>query len=98
MQSYPFYKGLQKPLTYRGFKGKFIFFAIASLVAGLVFGAVLGALVNMILGGAITVVLISAGLVFTLNRQKSGLHNKGNFKGTLVHKPQLKIDYAKKRI
>ena len=41
------YKGLQKPLIFKGFKGKFIYWGIASLLAGLVFGALTMTLINM---------------------------------------------------
>ena len=36
---FPIYKGLQKPLVFRGFKGKYIYWGLGSLLAGLVLGA-----------------------------------------------------------
>ena len=33
------YKGLQRPLVFRSFKGKFIYWGVGSLMAGLVLGA-----------------------------------------------------------
>jgi len=44
MNRYSIYKGLQKPLVYRGFKGKFIGWGIGFLIMGLVGGGLLGAL------------------------------------------------------
>lgn len=47
MERYPIYKGLEQPLSYRGFKGKFIGWGISSLIGGLFFGGMIGAASNM---------------------------------------------------
>ena len=39
---FPIYKGLQKPLIYKGFQGKFIGWGIGSLVTGVVLGGLIG--------------------------------------------------------
>lgn len=70
------YRGLQKPLIYRGFQGKFIGWGIASLVISLVVGGVIGSLTSMALGGLICVGGFVGGLVFTAQQQKKGLHFK----------------------
>jgi hypothetical protein len=70
------YKGLQKPLIFRGFKGKFIYWGLGSLLAGLVFGALTMSLVNMWLGAIILVGCVTGGLLFTAAKQKQGLHSK----------------------
>lgn len=85
MRRYAIYKGLQKPLIYRGFKGKFIAWGIGSLVIGLVSGGISGALTSMYLGGAVTIFTIAAGLFYTFQKQKSGLHSKSRHKGVFVH-------------
>ena len=54
IRRFSIYKGLQKPLVYRGFKGKFIGWGIGSLVLGLVGGGLIGALTSMYLGGLVT--------------------------------------------
>ncbi|WP_316738458.1 DUF4133 domain-containing protein [Pedobacter aquatilis] len=94
-KSFSVYKGLQKPLVYRGFKGKFIFWAIASLAVGLVAGGLVGALINMYLGGLFTIISIIAGLSITFQSQKGGLHAKSISKGLIVHPIKLKIHYEK---
>lgn len=83
-RKYPIYKGLEKPLVYKGFKGKFIAWGIASLVTGLVAGGVTGALTSMYLGGAITILTVSGGLFFTFQKQKGGLHSKTRHKGVFI--------------
>ncbi|SDF94709.1 hypothetical protein SAMN05421827_102214 [Pedobacter terrae] len=94
---YSIYKGLQKPLIYRGFKGKFIYWGIGSLVGGLVIGGLIGALISMYLGGFLTILLICSGLGYTFFRQKDGLHSKKRYKGVIVHPVQLKITYATRK-
>jgi hypothetical protein len=63
------YKGLQKPLVFKGFQGKFIYW-------GLVSGALLMSLVSMWLGAVVLISCILGGLLFTAHKQKGGLHSK----------------------
>jgi hypothetical protein len=94
---YPIYKGLQKPLTYKGFQGKFIAWGIASLVAGLVLGAVVGSLTSMVLGGVITLATITGGLLFTSRQQKKGLHSKTRHSGVFRHRTNLTFNHVQKK-
>jgi len=73
---YPVYKGLQKPLIFKGFKGKFIYWGLGSVLAGLVLGALLMSLVNMWLGALALIGCMVGGLFYTASKQKGGLHNK----------------------
>ena len=75
-RKYPVYKGLQRPLIFKGFKGKFIYWGLASLLTGLVFGALTMSLVNMWLGAMVLIGFIVGGLLFTASKQKGGLHSK----------------------
>lgn len=75
-RKFPVYKGLQKPLIFKGFKGKFIYWGIASLLVGLVAGALVMSLINMWLGAFVLVGCITGGLLYTASRQKGGLHSK----------------------
>jgi hypothetical protein len=95
IRKYAIYKGLQKPLIYRGFKGKFIGWGIASLIAGLITGGLLGALSNRYLGALLTVVCIASGLTFTFSRQKKGLHTKRRHPGIFIHPVHLKKNYVR---
>jgi len=78
------YKGLQKPLIFKGFKGKFIYWGISSLLAGLVLGALTMSLINMWLGAFVLVGCIVGGLFYTAAKQKGGLHSKKRFKGIYI--------------
>lgn len=81
---YPVYKGLQKPLIFKGFKGKFIYWGIGFLLAGLVLGALTMSLLNMWLGAIVLIGSIVGGLLFTASRQKNGLHSKSRITNTLI--------------
>lgn len=94
---YSIYKGLQKPLIYRGFKGKFIYWGIGSLAGGLILGGLIGALTSMYLGGFLTITLICSGLSYTYFRQKDGLHAKTRNSGIIVHPVHLKINHATRK-
>ncbi|TSJ40950.1 plasmid transfer protein [Mucilaginibacter corticis] len=89
-RTYPIYKGLQKPLVYRGFKGKFIYWGIGALLAGLVFGGLTITLVNIWLGTLVLISCIAGGLVFVASRQKQGLHSKAGGSAILIHPSNLK--------
>ncbi|RFZ91085.1 plasmid transfer protein [Mucilaginibacter conchicola] len=78
---YPVYKGLQKPLIFKGFKGKFIYWGLGFLLAGLVLGALTMSLINMWLGAVVLTGCIVGGLLFTAGKQKGGLHAKNRQKG-----------------
>lgn len=94
---YSIYKGLQKPLIYRGFKGKFIYWGIGSLAGGLILGGLIGALTSMYLGGFLTIALICSGLGYTYFRQKDGLHAKTRNYGIIIHPVHLKINHATRK-
>lgn len=89
-KQFPIYKGLQKPLMYKGFKGKFIGWGIASLVMGLVLGGLIGSLTHMVFGGFLTIGTITGGLYFTSLQQKKGLHNKTRNQGVFLPPTDLR--------
>ncbi|PWS32662.1 DUF4133 domain-containing protein [Pedobacter paludis] len=91
MLSFSIYKGLDMPLVYRGFKGKFIYYGIGSLGASLVFGGLSGAIFGMYAGGFVSVLGVVGGLFYTFQKQKNGLHNKTRNQGIYIHPVRLKI-------
>lgn len=89
-RQYQVYKGLQRPLVYRGFKGKYIYWGVGTLLAGLVLGALTMALINMWLGILVLMISVGGGLVFIAGKQKNGLHIKSRPRGIYVHQVSLK--------
>lgn len=94
---YSIYKGLQKPLVYKGFKGRFIYWGIGSLTSGLILGGLIGAMTSMYLGAFLTIALISSGLAYTFSRQKGGLHAKTRHRGIIIHAINLKFNHGKRK-
>ncbi len=92
------YKGLQKPLIFKGFKGKFIYWGVGCLLAGLVFGALTMTIVNMWLGALVLVGAIAGGLFYITGKQKNGLNEKTHSHAVHIHPPNFKklIFYARK--
>ncbi|HMI04860.1 MAG TPA: hypothetical protein VK541_20395 [Pedobacter sp.] len=78
---YNVYKGLQKPLVYKGFAGKFIYWGIACLLAGLVLGSLVMALFSLFLGVIVLAGCTCGGLYYTASQQKKGLHQKTRCSG-----------------
>jgi len=97
MKRYPLYKGLGKPLVYKGFKGKFIIWGILSLVSALVAGGLLTALAGAFTGLFSAAAFMLSGISYTILKQKQGLHNKKRCRGIFIHPVKLKI-YEKKHI
>lgn len=96
-QGYNIYKGLQKPLEYKGFRGKFIYWGIASLLLGLVFGAIVMATLSMLAGVLVLVVIMLGGLAYTAKLQKNGLHPKTRASGHYLFPSTIKYRiYGKK--
>jgi hypothetical protein len=97
-KQFPIYKGLQKPLIYKGFQGKFIGWGIGSLILGVVLGGTIGSLTSMFFGGFITISMVVGGLFFTSQQQKKGLHNKTRHEGVFQFAVDLKkAHYVKKK-
>jgi hypothetical protein len=84
------YKGLQRPLVYRGFKGKFIYWGVGALLAGLVMGALTMALINMWLGLVVLIAAVAGGLIFIATKQKQGLHIKTRTTSIYLHQVNFK--------
>ena len=78
------YKGLQRPLIFKTFKGKFIYWAAGSLAAA-VFGAgIVSSAVNSF-AGVVTMVLIGVpALLYTVKEQKKGLYRKKRDEGYFI--------------
>ncbi|WP_316824753.1 DUF4133 domain-containing protein [Pedobacter miscanthi] len=94
---YQLYKGLQKPLSYKGLKGKFIGWGASALVGGLISGGLIGAMLNMYFGALFSLVVISSMFMLILSRQRKGLHTKTRHRGIFIQPSRLKISYGNKK-
>lgn len=89
-RKYKVYKGLQRPLIYKSFKGKFIYWGLGAVLAGLVLGALAMSLINMWFGAIVLAGSIVGGLLYVANKQKQGLHQKTRASGIYVHSLNFK--------
>jgi hypothetical protein len=89
-KTFAVYKGLQKPLVFRGFKGKFIYWGLGCILAGLVSGALIMSLVNMWLGVIVLIGCMAGGLSYIGGKQKNGLHDKTRSHDIFIHQVNLK--------
>ena len=78
---YNVYKGLQKPLIFKGLKGKFIYIGGACVVSSLLLCAIVSTITSFLWGGVTLVVVMFGGLTITVRLQKQGLHKKDKRKG-----------------
>lgn len=92
-QKFQVYKGLQRPLTYKGFKGRFIYWGLGILLFSLVAGALVIATVNIYVGAVMMIGLIMGGFFWLATRQKKGLHDKNRLSGIFIHQVNLQKIY-----
>jgi uncharacterized membrane protein YoaK (UPF0700 family) len=86
-KQYPIYKGLQRPLVFKMFKGRFIYWGLGSLVGGLVAGIIIGSVVSS-LAGLIAMLVVSLPLLlYTIEKQKKGLYDKKTDEGVFIISP-----------
>ena len=93
--SYPIYKGLQKPLTYKGFKGKYIYWALASLLLGLLIGAIAASLSNILLAALCSLISMGGSIAYILHKQKNGPYSGKAYAGIFVPQTKLLLAYDK---
>jgi len=86
-QEYAIYKGLQRPLVFKMFKGKFIYYAAGVLVGGIIIAGLITAIISSIVGLVALFILTVPGLMYVINKQKEGLHGKKREKAIFIHKP-----------
>ncbi len=90
-KNYPLYKGLQRPLVFKVFKGKFIYWAMGSVLAGIVCGGLFGAFVNQLFGLAAMLGISLPLLLYTLHKQKQGLYSKRKEFGVFIFPPKHRL-------
>lgn len=75
-ESHKLYKGLQRPLMFKSFKGKYIYWAACSLLVS-VFGAgILSSVFNSFVGIFALIAISIPSLMYTISEQKKGLYRK----------------------
>lgn len=79
------YKGLQKPLVFKMFKGRYIYIALGTLVGAFLIGILMGIIISMSVGVVVLLVLGLGGLfVVLMNQRSNGLHQKDKRQGVFI--------------
>ena len=86
-EEFAIYKGLQRPLVFKMFKGKFIYYAAGVLVSGIIIAGLTTAIISSIVGLVVLFAITVPGLLYVINKQKEGLHGKSREKAIFIHKP-----------
>jgi len=80
--NYPVYRGLQKPLVFKSFKGQYIYWGLGSILLALLTAMLVSSLVNIVAGIISMATILGIGLGTTAYFQHHG--TKGIFVGTAV--------------
>jgi branched-subunit amino acid ABC-type transport system permease component len=86
-KEYQIYKGLQRPLVFKMFKGRFIYWGLGSLVGGIVAGIIVGSVVSSLAGLVAMLVVSFPLLMFTIEKQKKGLYDKKTDEAVFIISP-----------
>lgn len=79
------YKGLQKPLVFKMFKGRYIYIALGTLIGTFLIGIIVGIITTMAVGAVVLLLLGLCGLFVVLMQQrKNGLHKKDKSQGIYI--------------
>ena len=88
---YPVFKGLQRPLEFLGFQGRYIYWAAGTAGGGIV-GFIIGYVAIGFVAALVLLTLILAfGGVMTFLKQRKGLHTKSEEKGIFIFAHSRKI-------
>lgn len=86
------YKGLQLPLVFKGFKGKFIYHGVAVVVLSFILCGILYATVGTLPSLLVLAIGLFGGFFYLSRKQKKGLHNKSNVTGIFIVSNKFKIN------
>ena len=83
-QDYPVFKGLQRPLEFLGFQGRYIYWA-AGTAGGAIVGFIIGYVaIGFVAALVLCTLILAFGGVMTFLKQRKGLHSKNEENGVFV--------------
>lgn len=82
---FPVFKGLQKPLEFMGFQGRYIYWA-AGTAGGAIVGFIIAyCLLGFVVGLVVLVFAISTCAALIFLKQRKGLHTKKSDQGVYIY-------------
>lgn len=82
---FPVFKGLQKPLEFMGFQGRYIYWAAATAGGAIVGFIIAYCLLGFVVGLVVLVFAISTGAALIFLKQRKGLHTKKSEQGVYIY-------------
>lgn len=86
---YKIYKGVQKPLMFKGMKGKYIYISGAIIGGGLLFIIIFSSFLGFLLSAGIGIGAIVGGIAYVLQKQSKGIYSKNKEQGKFIVKNRL---------
>ena len=88
-QDYPVFKGLQRPLEFLGFQGRYIYWA-AGTAGGAIVGFIIGYVaIGFIAALVLCTLILAFGGVMTFLKQRKGLYSKNEENGVFILKQRI---------
>jgi hypothetical protein len=79
------YKGLQRPIQFKGLKGSFIYYAFVIALSSLFIGIIVTTLTTFVKGSICMVVIVFGGIIgMALYQRKFGLYRKNTTRGVFI--------------
>ena len=83
--NYPMFKGLQKPLEFMGFQGRYITWAAATVGGGILSFIIVYCILGFVAGLIVLAVTLCIGAVLIFFKQRKGLHTKKDDQGVFIY-------------
>lgn len=84
IEGYKLYKGLQKPLVFKGLKGRYIFIGAGAGLTTLAITIICSSTISLLAGVVALVVCGGISFFFIVNGQSKGLHSKSVGEGLYI--------------
>ncbi len=94
--TYSVFKGLQKPLVFKSFKGRFIYWVAGGVLVSFILCIICSLIFGYGIGFAALIVFLGISMVIINNKQKNGLHSKERTIGKIFYQANYKRKYGKK--
>jgi hypothetical protein len=86
-KEYNVFKGLQRPIQFKGLKGSFIYYAFAIAIGSLLVGLIVSPLTSMVTGFLTIAFCLIGGIIgLALYQRKYGLYRKSVIRGIFIIK------------
>jgi len=86
---YKIYKGVQKPVMFKGMKGKYIYIAGGVIGGGLLFIIIFSSILGFLISIGIGIGIVVGGMTYVLGKQSQGLYSKNKEQGKFIVRNRL---------